>query len=278
MLDQSLVKQIEEFVYSKPRSVQEIAQLIKKNWRTADRYVSEIEREYGTLATRVFREGTRGALKVVHWASIEKASSSAFQEQLEKQILNGKTKYDFSPFDIFQFVPDKNKKAKLEVGKKEPDFGLEDLKKILLSAKKQILIFSGNLSFLNYKDKKTNIFKIFEELSKKNISIKIVSRIDIAGLDNVKRALSINFEQGKENIEIRHSEQPLRAIIVDKQLFNIKEIKEPTGREGELKNKTFIFYTIKDKAWTEWLSRIFWKIFSSSIGVQKRLDELSKIF
>ena len=46
MLTNELIKKIEEFVYSKPRSVQEIAQLIGKNWRTADRYISEIEKNF----------------------------------------------------------------------------------------------------------------------------------------------------------------------------------------------------------------------------------------
>ena len=75
MLNNELIKKIEDFVYSKPRSVQEIASYIGKNWRTADRYISEIEKNYGTIATRVFREGTRGALKIVYWASVEKISS-----------------------------------------------------------------------------------------------------------------------------------------------------------------------------------------------------------
>src|SRR3989304_4113186 len=102
MLHSEIVRKIEDFVYGKPRSVQEIAEHIGKNWRTADRYIDDIEKEFGTLATRVFRGGTRGALKIVYWASVEKVSPTAFQTQLEEQILKGRTKYDFSPFDIFQ--------------------------------------------------------------------------------------------------------------------------------------------------------------------------------
>jgi len=60
MLNRQLIDKIEQFVYQKPRSIQEIAFLIDKNWRTADRYIIEIEKEYGTLATRIFRKGTRG--------------------------------------------------------------------------------------------------------------------------------------------------------------------------------------------------------------------------
>lgn len=65
MLDARARKRISDFVYQKPRTVQEIAQFLRVNWRTADRYVEKIAWEEGTLATRTFREGTRGALKVV---------------------------------------------------------------------------------------------------------------------------------------------------------------------------------------------------------------------
>ncbi|MEK6845578.1 MAG: hypothetical protein AABY26_02370, partial [Nanoarchaeota archaeon] len=65
MLDSAITKKIEEVVYAKPRSIQEIAQLLNKNWRTADRYIEEIEKNFGTISTRTFRGGTRGALKIV---------------------------------------------------------------------------------------------------------------------------------------------------------------------------------------------------------------------
>ena len=110
-----IIKKIEDFVYSKPRNVQEIAEHIDKNWRTADRYVSEIKKEFGTVSTSVFREGTRGALKIVYWSSMEKVSSSVFQQKLEDEIMKGKAKEDFYPFDIFQHVPDKNKKVEVGV-------------------------------------------------------------------------------------------------------------------------------------------------------------------
>jgi hypothetical protein len=146
-----------------------------------------------------------------------------------------------------------------------------------LGSKKQILFFSGNLSFINFDDGKTNYFRILEELVKKNISIKVICKADLISKENVEKLLSLNFKYGKELIEIHHRNQPLRATIVDNDLINLKEIKEPTGRRNELAEKTFIFYTIKDKEWTDWLSKIFWKMFSSSIDSRKRLDEMRKI-
>ncbi len=279
MLDSKTIKKIEDFVYLKPRSIQEIAQHIGKSWRTADRYVSYIEEEFGNISTRTFREGTRGALKIAYWASIEKLKGSVFQKQLEEQIMHGREKGDFSAFDIFQHVPDKNKTAWMKKGDSEIKLGrLKEFKELLLKAKKQILFFSGNLSFINYKDKETDIFSVLEEIVKKGITIKVICRVDLAGRENIEKMLSLNFKHGKELIEIRHREQPLRATIIDNTLFSMKEMKEPTGKERELNKRLFIFYTIKNKEWAEWLSKIFWKMFNTSIGSDKRLQEMDKIF
>ena len=279
MLDTETIRKIEDFVYPQPRSIQEIAQFIGKNWRTADRYVDEITKQFGTLSTKNFREGTRGALKVVYWASVEKVSNSIFQEQMEKDILTGKTKHDFSGFNIFQHVKDKEKTAWVKQGKNEVDLGrLSDFTEFLNKAEKQVLFFSGNLSFVNYKDKKNDVFKVLESLVKRGISIKIICRVDLDGRNNVEKLLSLNHKYGKELIEIRHREQPLRITVVDKKIANIKEVKEPTGRENELNEKTFIFYTIKDREWIEWLSKIFWKMFNNSVSSEKRTAEMDKIF
>jgi hypothetical protein len=277
MLDHETIKKIENFVYEKPRSVQEIAVHIGKSWRTADRYIEDVQKEFGTISTRTFREGTRGALKIVYWSSMEKVNASAFQEKLEQQVMSARRKEDFSSFDIFQYVDDKNKKAKVEEAKTEDATNLQELKDILLSAKKQILVFSGNLSFINFHDKNIEIFDIIEELAKRNVSIKVLCRVDLTGKENIEKMLSLNFKHGKQNIEIRHSETPLRALIIDNNIIRLKEIKEPTGRKNELNKKLFIFYTIKDKDWAAWLSRIFWKIFASSISAEKRLEEMKKL-
>ena len=277
MLTNELIKKIEDFVYSKPRSVQEIALYIGKNWRTADRYISEIEKNFGTLSTRIFREGTRGALKIAYWASVEKISSSVFQEKIEEEILRAKRKEDFSAFDIFQYVNEKNKNVKVIAEKTEESAGFNNIKSILEKAEKKLLIFSGNLSFINFKHKDKKILNILDNLVKKGISIKILCRVDISGRKNVEDVLSLNFKHGKEMIEIHHREHPLRATIIDNKFFNIKEIKEPTGKISELDKKIFIFYNINDKGWTEWMTKIFWKIFSSSIDAKKHLAELEKI-
>jgi len=277
MLDTNTIKKIEEFVYQKPRSTQEIAEHIKKSWRTADRYIHEIEREYGTITTRTFREGTRGALKIVYWASIEKVHSSTFQEKLAQQIIHFKQKESFSAFDIYQHIPEIDKRVTVERVNSEDNTKLSELEDFLKGTKKQLIVFSGNLSWINLENKKEKIFTLIEHLVKQNISIKILSRVDIASINSIKKMLALNFKYGKENIEIRHAEQPLRALISDSKVIRLKEVKEPTGRIGELNKRTFIFYTIKDKNWTGWLLRVFWNLFSNSIDARRRMEELKKL-
>ncbi len=277
MLDQKTIQKIQDFVFIQPRSIQEIAGYIDKNWRTADRYINEIKEDLGTISVKVFRGGTRGALKVVYQSNIDKISHTIFQEQLEKDILRLKRKSEFSAFDIFQHIPDKFKKARIEKASTEESTNLNNIASILKQTKKQLLIFSGNLSFINLKDKENNIFKLLGELAKQGVKIKIISRVDLGGKNNIEKMLSLNYKYAKENIEIRHSETPLRAIIFDDKVISIKEIKEPTGRINEPNKRFFVFYEIKDKEWVNWLSKIFWKIFNSSIDASKRMQEINKI-
>lgn len=277
MLTSEVIKKIEDFVYQKPRSMDEIAKHLNKNWRTADRYIEEIKENFGTISTRIFREGTRGALKIVYWSSIDKISHSVFQEKLEEEILKARKKEDFSAFDIFQHIENKNKKVTAEKAKDENETDIKEFIDIIEKTEKQLLIFSGNLSFINLKNKNYNVFSVLEKLIKKGVIIKVLCRIDIIGKANIEKFLSLNFKYGKELIEIHHREQPLRAVIVDNKLFRIKEITISTGKLNELNKTIFIFYTIKDKEWTEWLSKIFWKMFSTSIDSKKRLEELKKL-
>ncbi len=278
MLNSESVKKIEDFVYQKPRSIHEIANLLGKNWRTADRYINQIIEEKGTLALRTFRQGTRGALKVVYWASVEKIKGTVFQESLKKEIYSAKKKEDFSAFDIFQHIEEKKKKAILEKSIDENTVNLKELVYLLRNTKKELISFSGNLSYINLKYNSIDLFKEIEDLVKREVKIKVLCRVDFAGRENIEKMLSLNYKYGKELIEIRHFEHPLRAFIFDKKVLRIKEIKEPTGKINELNKKIFIFYTIKDKEWVEWAYKIFQNMFNHSISAQKRLNEIKKVF
>ncbi len=277
MLDNQIIQKIEKFVSVEPRSINEISDYLQKNWRTVDRYLKEIEEEYKTISLKTFRGGTRGALKIAYLSTPERASSTRIQEELENEIMRLKRKEDFSAFDIFQNVPEKNKTAIVEDEISESSTNLKELIEILKTTKKELKLFSGNLSWINLKKGKIDLFQTLEDLIKKGVKLKVLCRVDLDGIENIKKVLSLNYKYGKELIEIRHREHPLRAFVIDNNSFRLKEIREPTGKIKELDKKIFIFYTVKDKEWTEWLSRIFIKLFNTSIGSEKRLNELNKL-
>lgn len=278
MLDKSTTKKITEFVSQKPRTVQEISHLIKKNWRTAERYIERIAEEDGSITTRTFREGTRAALKIVFLNTKEQISSSEFQERLLKKIEAGRTKSDFSPFDVYQYVDPKKRSAFAEEQAGEYAKTDQDLFSLFRSAQKQVFMFSGNLSWANLRQEDKPVLKAIEELAERGVPIKILSRVDIASLNNISKVLEINSKLGKESIEIRHCEQPLRCLIVDNKLARLKEVKDPYNyKKGELAKKTCIFYEIYDEAWIEWLQKVFWYFFRSSISAGKRLEDLNTI-
>jgi hypothetical protein len=192
--------------------------------------------------------------------------------------LLGKHKKDFSPFNIYQHVHKRKKHAFAEQLEEEHVTANQDLAGLLRSAKNQILLFSGNLSWANFKQGNVDLVNVFEELAKRKVSIKILTRVEIDGFKNIKRFLDINSRLGKDTIEIRHREQPLRAVIVDNKVVSLKEIKDPKDyHKSELKKKTFIFYRITDRDWIEWLHKVFWNMFSSSVSAEERMNEIEKI-
>ena len=278
VLNKELQQKILDFVYIKPRTVQEISHLIDKNWRTADTYVDKISQESGLISGRTFRGGTRGALKIVFWNNVEKISSNQFQERLTKQIEASRAQSDFTPLDIYQYVPEGRKRAFSEVVESESVSKTQDIIGLFAKAERQILYFSGNMSFLEMKEKKKSILDIFEDAAKRGVSIKVVARIDIASLDNFRKMMEINHKIGKDMIEIRHATQPLRGFIIDDREIRLKEEKNPEKyKKGELKNKTRLFYEIYDEEWVAWLQKVFWNYFRTSIDAKIRVKDLEMI-
>ncbi len=277
MLDEKTKRKIIEFVSLQPRSIDEIARHIGRNWRTANRYVDTIAKE-GILAVKVFRQGTRGALKVVYLNYLPQ-HFTVFQSELYEAIKAGKNKQDFSPFDIWQYVDKNKKQAFLEQQEDESKLALnKDLTRIIKNTKKELLIFSGNLSWARLVAGKTSMLSIFEQLARRGVAINILCKVDIAAMDNVRKVLNINRKLKKETIKIRHKEQPLRAVIVDNALARLKEIKDPADyKRGELDKRTYIFYDIYDVEWISWLKKVFWDMFSKAISAEQRLKELERI-
>lgn len=277
MLTKEEIKKINEFVHSKPRTIQEIASLLKINWRTADRYVEKIAQEEGTISTRIFREGTRGALKIVFWNNIEKIYSSELQERLLRKIESGRTKTDFSSFDIYQYVDEKKRNAFLEEQEEDTKYTEQDLFGQIDTAEKQVLIFSGNFSWVNLVQNKLTFLKLLEDIGKRNVTVKVLANIDIHSLKNVKGALALNDAVGKNFLDIRHCEQPLRSFIVDNKIVRLKEMKNPDQKKGERKKDVHIFYEIFDLDWIEWMQKVFMHFFRTAIPAQKRIQDLESI-
>ncbi len=278
MLNQEIAKKIQEFVYAQPRTIQEIALLLNVNWRTADSYVARISDEQGTISVKTFRGGTKGALKIVFWRNTERPAASEAQEQLLKKIEAGRKKEDFTPLDIYQFVDKKKRRAFSEVADVEEETRDKNIIPLLRQARNDVYIFSGNLSLANLMHGKTFVLAVLEELAKRNVNIKILTRIDVAGIENIKKVLALNQRIGRDAIEIRYAEQPLRAIIVDGKIARLREVKSPERyRAGELKGRTYIYYEIYDEDWVLWLQKVFWHIFRPAVDAKKRIEDLRTI-
>jgi hypothetical protein len=274
MIDAKTIKKINDFVYVKPRTIQEIAELIARNWRTADRYVDEIVKETGNISVRTFRGGTKGALKIVYWSNVEKIHSLEFQEALLKKI-EARSKDDFSPFEIYQHVDEKKRNAVML----EADEKLQDnLRGHLERGENQILSFSGNLSWINSHEHGKKLIDILEALAKRNVSVKILTRVSVDSINNVQKALSVNRKLGKNMIEIRHCEQPLRGFVIDSHIARFREMRDPSDYEkGELSKNIMLFYEISDPEWIEWFQKVFWHFFRASIPAEKRIQDLQTI-
>ncbi len=273
MFHKEISDKIIEYVRARPRTMQEIAQHIDKNWRTAERYVTILATETGMIGMYTFRGGTKGALKIVYLNALDRAKGSSYQERLFRNIELGRRKEDFSPFDIFQFVDPQKREA--YIGNQEfshnPHIRYESL---LAQARQQVLFLSGNLSWVE----EARIVRALQECARRGVKTKILTRVEIPGLPNTKKVLGINQRLGKDMIKIRHCEQPLRALIVDDDFFCIKEILSPAlYREKELAERLIISYVIKEGEWVQWMQRVFWHLWEQSIDVEDRLSAIHSI-
>src|SRR3989338_758375 len=258
MLEKKTQNKILELVRAEPKTVQDIAVALQKNWRTADRYIEQISLETGMIKSKIFRQGTRAALKVVYWNALEPGKGSAYQERLLQQILHHKRKEDFSAFDIYQFVPERSR---------EIVFSQKEIThyNLLQESVQQVLLFSGNLSLLQKKE-----LEILEELAKKRVPIKILTRVDVVSQEKVSALLKLNLRVGWDAFQIRHCEQPIRAFLIDDRMVIMKESLSPE-QHRELKEKMYLYYILKDSEWISWLQKSFWQLWDQSIDAKLRL-------
>ena len=279
VLDNKTTEAIKSLVYQKPRSINNVAHAIGKNWRTADRYVDQIKLQTGTIKTITFREGTRGALKIVYWNNTEKIYATDIQEKLFKQVELGVEKSDFSPFEIYQYVDPAAREAYYEevANEKNYDYNVKSLAPHFKSAEKEVCIFAGNLALIHLKHRGKTIFKYIEECVKRKVLVKIITNINIIDLDNVERILSLNTGLRESLVEVRHDITPLRAYIFDDTLVKLGEIDKGQQKTGQVNKTLAVYYEIRDKAWIEWMQKLFWKKFQNAVHSNIRLDNFKSL-
>ncbi|MBI2565090.1 hypothetical protein HYV79_03840 [Candidatus Woesearchaeota archaeon] len=277
VLKKELIEKVNGFVYTKPRTVQEISQYLGISWVTANRYIAQIEQEEGTIKVRTFRGGTRGALKIAYWSHVEQIHASRIQEKLYNSIIQGKDKYDFSPFDIYQYIPENKRHAFRETLTDPAQIIQQDVVSLFSKAKDQVLIFGGKLSWAHLRYGNTSLIQALKELVQRGVRVKILTLIELGKTDNIEEIDAINEQLGKELVDIRHCEQPLRAFVIDSKLARFKEIKKVEESIGGFPKKTFVFYTVYDEEWIRWLHNIFFQYFNTAIPAKKRLKDVKSI-
>lgn len=279
VLDLTTIEKIKGLVYQKPQSINSIALALGKNWRTADRYVEEIIKKTGTIKTMTFREGTRGALKIVYWNNTEKIYSTDIQEELFKKIELGINKSDFSPFEIYQYVDPQKREGFYEEIKHEKNYNyrIEHLIPYIETSEKEISIFAGNLAFIHLEHNKRKIIDYIHDAIQRGVLIKIISFINLIDLKNIELLLSLNQGLREPLVEIKHSIIPLRGYIFDTKILRLGEIAYGQKKEGQVQNTIANYYEIRDEMWVEWIEKLFWKKFQQAIPAKKRLEHINSL-
>ena len=277
-LTNELIQKIVLFVKQEPRTIQDIARHIEKSWMTAESYVQKIKAQTGLLDLKVFRQGTQGALKIAYWNYQDAAAPDEIKQRLYQQILAGRKKTDFDPFEIYQHITKEKKSASKEYLEESTELGAESLFTLLREAKKEVCCFSGNNSWINLKDKKSTTLEVLEILLQKKISLRILCRIDFGSLQNLILFSKLMLKYPRQ-IEIRHAVQPLRGFIIDDTRVRLKDEKETQSyKKEELPRNIRILYEWTDPAWIAWTQQVFWNLYRVSIPAEKRVQELEKIF
>lgn len=271
--------EILSFVKEEPKTIQDVADLVDKCWVTADSYVKQIRENTGLIDIKKFRGGTRGSLKIVYWNYSERVSSSGLKKDLYERIKSGMEKWDFFPFDIYQYVDRGKKRAFKEVYNNPLVSKEQEIINFLRQTEKTLYNFSGNLSWINMTENDKKILETIEYLLKNDVKIKVLSRVDYASLGNIDKLKKIEKKLGKDLVEIRHSRQPLRGFIIDNKVVRLKEVeKSDFYKKGELEKDFRVFYEIYDEEWVDWLQKVFWNLYRHSIPAERRIKEFEAIF
>lgn len=216
-------------------------------------------------------------MKLVYYQNSESIITDDVKERIYSQIRAGRTKRDFDFMEVFQFIPENKKRAFTEEFDNENISTNQQIISLFRQAEKQVYCFSGNLSFVNIEEKGTKLLDILEELLKRKIFLKIITKINISSTDNLNK-LKLLMNKYPNQIDIRHSTQPLRGFIIDDKIARFKDEEYVrTYKKGELYTNIRIFYEFYDSEWILWMQKIFWNLFRASTDYLIRIKEIERI-
>lgn len=267
MIDKKATSMIQEFVHSEPRTIQEIAKHLNVNWKTAERYVERITADYGTLAVKQFRGSSKSSIKLVYWNAFSE-SSDLVQENLMRRILEARKKTEFRFFDVFQYcLP---QLSAMESASSNPDALKEkQMADVINKTKDELLVFSGNLSWINFKKTRDALMKAID----RGVSVRIITRLDIATINNYKKAAQLSDE-----ITIKHREQPLRGILADSSVCQMSDVWQASAyKQEELPSDLYVSYLVKDKKWIAFLRKLFFTMYNSAPETEMRVGALKRL-
>lgn len=274
-LSEEEINKVIDAVRVQPRTVQEISKILQRSWVTTDKYLGIIKAQTGLINIKTFRAGTQAALKIVYYENKEIYSGDEVKSNLLESIRNSRIKADFDFMDVYQFVNETDKKSSFMYYTDKNPLIDPRLISLLKQANNHVFIFSGNLSFLHVKHLGINVIDVFEDLLERKVFIKILMRINVASISNIKEIEHLLIKYPKL-IEIRHRYHPLRGFLVDGVGRFKNEEHIANYKVGELDRNARIFYEVYGD-WNAWLEKVFWNMFNSSINYQNRVKEIKKV-
>ena len=264
-------------VKKEPCLVQDLAQHLHKSWVTTERYVTKLAQEKGLVKVKTFREGTKGAIKVVYWNYPESAQQDEIKARAFERITLLSDKKDFSPLEIYQHVPPKYARAFYEYYDDPSLATKQHLASFFRQAQHEVFIFSGNLSFLNVQEGGKCVTDLLEELLERGITLRILCKVDVESLGNL-HPLDRLLKKYPKQVDVRHRLHPLRGVLIDRTIARLKAEKARSDfKARELKQDIRLFYEITDPDWVDWLQNVFWHLYRHGIDYKARLRLIEKI-
>lgn len=273
MLSKSDSEKILQFVKREPCLIQDLSRHLDKSWVTTESYVEKVAKDTGLVRMKTFRSGTKGAIKVVYWNYTESMQSDEIRSKLFERIKSSYAKEDFDPLEAYQHVPHGKGRVLVEIFDSATFASKKSLIDFFDRVEKELLVFSGNLSFLRYPEIKQSFFNLL----KRGVQVKLLCRIDIGTLENLKNIEDL-LNRFPQQFEVRHSRQPIRGFVVDGKTVRLKEERTPADfKEKEISKNIRVLYEVYDSDWVSWFQNVFWYLYRTSANYTERLAALEKV-